>query len=192
MPRSTSERSPVFHNADTGYNRRTADASGWTCPSSREPKALIPDLDPMPKPEPGPNRHHFRVWIKMAIQSGLIDKLPPVYEPCGSQGPENTDAYAHQLLTELRDPNASRRTLKEIIADARQFKTWVEARRKVGRLRMLVESRPEERIIEMPPGRPRAATDQERRPRRTQRTDRPDTNPKLHPMWDDWIDRLER
>ena len=160
---------------------------------ARDRQVLTPGLDPMPKPEPGQNRHHFRVWIKMAIQSGLIDKLPPVYEPCGSQGTENTDAYAHQLLTELRDPDASRRMLKEIIADARQFKTWVEARRKDGRLRMLVESRPEERIIEMPPGRPRPATDGERRPsRRPQRTDEPDTSPKLHPMWDDWIDRLER
>ena len=125
----------------------------------------------------------------MAIQSGLIDKLPPLYESQGFQSPLETGEHARRLLAELRDPDASTRTLREIIADAWQFKSWVEARRKDGRLRMLIESRPEERIIEMPPGRPRPATDAERR---TQRTDRPDTNPKLHPMWDDWIDSLER
>jgi hypothetical protein len=146
----------------------------------------------MPKPEPGPNRHHFRIWIKTAIQSGLIDKLPPHYEPDGTQRPLRTDEHAHHLLAELRDPEASRRTLKEIIADVRQFKRWVESRQKDDRRRTLVEGRPEERIIEMPPGRPRAADDANRRPRRTRRTDPPDTNPKLHPMWDEWIDSLER
>ena len=142
-------------------------------------------VDPMPRPEPVLNRHHFRVWIKTVLQSGLIDKLPPLYEPRGFQRPLGTGEYARQLLAELRDPEASERTLKEIIADARQFKSWVEARRKDGRLRMMVESRPEERIIEMPPRRLRPATDRERPPRRSPRTNEPDASPKLHPMWDD-------
>jgi hypothetical protein len=146
----------------------------------------------MPKPEPGPNRHQFRIWIKMAIQSGLIDKLPTLYEHQGSQNRPRTGEYARQLLTELRNPDASRRTLKEIIADARQFKSWVEARRKDGRLRMMVKSRPEERIIEMPPRRPRPATAEERRPRRSVRTNEPDASPKLHPMWDDWVDSFNQ
>jgi hypothetical protein len=146
----------------------------------------------MPKPEAGPNRHHFRIWIKMALQSGLIDKLPPVYERGGVQNPQRTDQYARHLLAELRDPDASHRTLKEIITDARQFKSWVETRRKDGRSRMLMDSRPEDRVIEMPPGRPRAASPNEEGPRRTPRTNQPDPNPKLHPMWDDWIDSLER
>jgi hypothetical protein len=144
---------------------------------------------PMPKPQPGPNRHYFRVWIKMAIQSGLVDKLPPLYEPDGSQSPQDTEAYARQLLVALRDPDASKRTLQGIMADARQFKQWVEAYRKDGRRRMLVESRPEDRIIEMTPRRPRTMPTDDSRPRRTAP---PDTNPRLHPMWDDWIDRLER
>lgn len=159
---------------------------------SRDNQPRTPGFDPMPKPESAPNRHHFRVWIKMAIQSGLIDKLPPLYEPQGLLSPQGTSEYARDLLAELRDPNASRRLLKEIIADARRFKSWVEARRKDGRFRILVESRPEERIIEMPPGRPRLASDEVRRPRRSRRTDEPDASPKLHPMWDDWIDRMER
>ena len=89
----------------------------------------------MPKTEPGPNRHHFRIWIKMAIQSGLIDRLPPLYEADDFQTPLKTEEFARQLLAELRDPDASRRTLKEIIARARQFKSWVEARRKDSRHR---------------------------------------------------------
>jgi len=145
----------------------------------------------MPKSKPGPNRHHFRIWIKMAIQSGLIDRLPPVYEREGFQNPLRTDEYARQLLAELRDPDASRRTLKEIIVSARQFKNWVEARRKDNRHRALQESRTEERVIEMPPGRPRATPEHERRPRRTQQPDQSDTNPKLHPLWDDWIDSFD-
>ena len=142
----------------------------------------------MPRPEPGPNRHHFRIWIKMAIQSGLIDKLPPLYEPQGLQNPLRTGEYARRLLVELRDPDASRRTLKEIIADARQFKSWVEARRKDGRLRMMVESRPEERIIEMPPRRPRPATDEERRPRRSRANQRAGCQSQIAPD----VGRLDR
>jgi hypothetical protein len=148
----------------------------------------------MSKPEPSPNRHHYRVWIKALIKSGFIEKLPPSYDFDPSESPRGTEEYARQLMTELRDPTASRRPLQEIIADARQFKTWVEARRRDSLRRALVESRPEDRIIEMPPGRPRAAIERDQRPQRprTERTSQPDVSPELHPMWDDWIDRLER
>ena len=146
----------------------------------------------MPKPEAGPNRHHFRIWIKMALQSGLIDKLPSIYEPDGFQNALRTDQYARHLLAELRDPDASHRTLKEIIADARRFKSWVETRRKDARSRMLMDSRPEDRRIEMPPRQPRVTIAAERRALRAQRPDQTDADPKFHPMWDDWIDSLER
>jgi hypothetical protein len=134
----------------------------------------------MSKPEPSPNRHHYRVWIKALIKSGFIEKLPPSYDFDPSERPRGTEEYARQL--------------QEIIADARQFKTWVEARRRDSLRRALVESRPEDRIIEMPPGRPRAAIERDQRPQRprTERTSQPDVSPELHPMWDDWIDRLER
>ena len=75
---------------------------------------------------------------------------------------------------------------------ARQFKSWVEERRKDSRYRALLDGRPEERVIEMPPGRPGVLPLDERRPQREQRTSQPDSSPKLHPMWDDWIDSLER
>jgi hypothetical protein len=128
----------------------------------------------------------------MAVQSGLIDKVPPLYAPDESQNAQRTEAYARHLLTELQDPDASARTLKKIIVDARQFKSWVEARRKDGVRRALQDSRPEDRIIEMPPGRPRSTAPSERRPRRFERINPPDPSPSLHPMWDDWIDSLER
>jgi hypothetical protein len=157
------------------------------------PRGLSQEVaDPMRKTEPRPIRHHFRIWLKMAIQSGLIDRLPPLYEADGFQTPLRTDEYARQLVAELRDPDASRRALTEIIASARQFKSWVEARRKESRHRALIECRPEERIIDLPPGRPRTFSPDKRRPRQEQRTNQPDSSPRLHPMWDDWIDSLER
>jgi hypothetical protein len=146
----------------------------------------------MSKPESGPNRHHFRIWVKMAIQSGLIDRLPPRYEPDAYQDSVKTGEYARQLLVALQDPDSSGRTLKEIIGDARRFRSWVESRRKDSRRRTLVEGRPEERVIDMPPGEPREVPAAEPRRRRPLRTEQPDAHPNLHPMWDDWIDRLER
>jgi hypothetical protein len=146
----------------------------------------------MSKPESGPNRHHFRIWVKMAIQSGLIDRLPPRYEPDAYQDSVKTGEYARQLLVALQELDSSGRTLKEIIGDARRFRSWVESRRKDSRRRTLVEGRPEERVIDMPPGEPRKVPAAEPRPRGAQKLDQPDPHPKLHPMWDDWIDRLER
>jgi hypothetical protein len=145
----------------------------------------------MPKPPPSPNRHHFRVWIKWAIESGLLEKLPRSYEPDESQPARETDRFARQLLSELRDPDASKRPLKEIIADARQFRAWVEARRKDNLRQILVESRPEDRIVEFPPRRPRTAPSHERPPRGTERTEQPEANPRLNPMWDDWVDSFQ-
>jgi hypothetical protein len=144
----------------------------------------------MPKPKPNPNRHHFRVWLKLAIESGMLERLPRSYKPDESQPSRETERYARQLLSELRDPDSSKRPLKEIIAEARQFRAWVEARRKDNLRQILVESRPEDRIIQMPPGRPRMAPNPERPPRRTERTEQPESNPRLDPMWDHWIDNL--
>jgi len=142
----------------------------------------------MPKPETRPNRHHYRVWIKWAIESGLLGKLPPRYEPDGFPNPQDTEPYARQLLAELRDPDSSRRRLKQIVADARQFKNWVEARRKDNLRIILATGRPEETISIPPRRRSSAPSDQERQTRPTRRED---TNPRLDPMWDDWLDSLK-
>jgi hypothetical protein len=143
----------------------------------------------MPKPEPGPNRHHYRVWLKWAIESGLIEKLPPLYDPDGIQNPQRTEAYARQLMAELRDPDSLKRPLKLIIADARQFKSWVEARRKDGLRIMLREGRPEERISIPPRRQARAAGERENTTRHSQREE---NDPRLDPMWDKWLDSLNQ
>ena len=44
----------------------------------------------MPRPKPGPNRHHYRVWIKWVLESGLIDRLPPRYDFAESESPRDT------------------------------------------------------------------------------------------------------
>ena len=143
----------------------------------------------MPKPQPSPNRHHFRVWVKWVIESGTLEKLPRTYNPDESQPPRMTEHYARELLADLRDPDARKRPLKEIIADARQFRAWVESRRKDNLRLLLIDSRPEQRIVEIPPRRHRSAPHNERPPLRTARTEQPDANPRLNPMWDDWVDR---
>jgi hypothetical protein len=62
----------------------------------------------------------------------------------------------------------------EIIADARQFKSWVETRRKDGRSHMLMDSRPEDRFIESKcrqASRERRPTENEDRDERSEQTD---------------------
>jgi hypothetical protein len=158
----------------------------------------------MAKHTTGPNRHHYRIWLKAIFTSGLIERLPLSYVSAEFAAPVNTANYAQRLMSELRDPGSSDRTLQEILADARAFKAWVEGRRKDGLRRQLVESRPEERIIEMPPGRARADLPASQRrpsrpdepsviPTRTRpsRRDEPDKSLRLHPLWDQWIDALE-
>ncbi len=118
----------------------------------------------MPPPRPRPNRHHYRFWIKQVVESDLIEKLPKTYESGEPDGPYETTRYARKLMAELGDPSACPRPLEEIVADAREFKSWVEARRKEILRRLLVESRPEDRIVEIPPRRKAASPDEESRP----------------------------
>jgi hypothetical protein len=143
----------------------------------------------MPKPQPRVNRHHYRVWIKWAIESGLLEKLPPLYDLDGIPDPETTEEHARRLLAELRDPDASRRRLPEILADARRFKAWVEARRKDGLQAILRERRPDEPIFIPPRREPQGTTGREPRPFSARRVD-PD--PRSDPMWDEWLDARKR
>ena len=75
------------------------------------------------------------------------------------------------------------------MSDARRFKAWVEMRRKDDLKRQLVESRPEERIIEMPRVKPRTPRTSQMSARQPDRP--PDPSPNLHPMWDRWIDSID-
>jgi hypothetical protein len=138
-------------------------------------------------PESVPNRHHYRVWIKWAIESGLIEKLPPLCDANGVRGPQSTEAYARQLLAELRDPDSSHRRLNQILADARQFKVWVEARRKDNVRIILSEGRPEEPISIPPRRRSPVASDREPR---TRPAPQELIDARSDPMWDDWLDSL--
>jgi len=135
----------------------------------------------MPKNEPVANRHHFRVWLKLAIETGLLEKLPPQYEPDDSQPPQPTDRYARQLLAELRDPDSGRRPLSQILADARRFRAWVDFRQKVIRRLILAEGA----SVVVPEGQPSTRAAPEKSPRQR---DPGGASPKSNPMWDDWLD----
>ncbi len=139
----------------------------------------------MPKQEVSTNRHHFRVWLKWAVESGLLDKLPPLCDAEGCGGPQPTDQYARRLLAELRDPESSTRPLKQIIVDAHQFRMWVEARQKHSRRIILTEMHPGD-LGEWAPQRCRsnpAVREDGPAP-----APRKPTSPGRNPMWDDWLD----
>jgi hypothetical protein len=139
----------------------------------------------MPKPEASANRHEFRVWLKWALESGLLEKLPPQCDADGCEPPQPTDQYARGLLAELRDPELSTRPLKQIIADARQFRIWVEACQKQCRRMILAEIHPGDLGEWAPLRQSSNPAGQEEEP---QPTTRKPPNPGRNPMWDDWLD----
>ncbi len=140
----------------------------------------------MPGQESSSNRHPLRIWIKWALETGLFEKLPSEYASAGSENPFGTESYARHLLAELRNPDSSRRTLQQIIADARHFRTWVEARQKDYRRLVLRENGYQRPHGVMPAEtRPSISIDREIKPGQT-RTRSP--NPRSNPMWDDWLD----
>jgi hypothetical protein len=140
----------------------------------------------MPAQEFSGNRHRLRVWIKWAIESGLLEKLPADYQSEGLGSTVGTERYARGLLAELRAPDLSKRTIRQIVADARQFQLWVEARQKDYR-RLVLREQGSERAREVVPARtaPRGAQQEAIKPLR--RSVNP-ANPRINPMWDDWLD----
>jgi hypothetical protein len=135
----------------------------------------------MPKNEPAGNRHQLRVWLKLALETGLLEKLPPQYEPDDAQRPQPTDQYARQLLAELKDPDASKRPLREIVADTRRFRDWIDFRRKVNVRNILAEGTVAT-VPERLPSFQQLAEDYRRR------RDQAAADAKSNPMWDDWLD----
>src|SRR5689334_759149 len=93
----------------------------------------------MLKPEPKPTRGQLRVWLKWAVQSGLLDKLPPNYDLDEQSDPAATEQVARQLLAELRDPDSSHRPVSRIKADVDLFRRWVESRQRISRQIILNE-----------------------------------------------------
>jgi hypothetical protein len=141
----------------------------------------------MPQREPGTNRHQLRVWLKLALETGLLDKVPPRYDPDGSGDPQPTADYARQLMVELKDPDPSERPIREIVAEARRFREWVEFRQKMSRRIILGGWDSEGAAARMPEERTPALLDRGKRPPRIDRGDA-DPRPKSDPMWDDWLD----
>jgi hypothetical protein len=147
---------------------------------------------PMPKQEHNTNRHSLRVWIKWALEARLFEKLPPHYDRGGANSGQSTIVYARALLAELRNPNSSKRTIKEMIADAGEFRAWVGARQKDCRRLVLREAGSQRSTETMPAGATHLAvtssstfSNQQFKltPARPSRA-----NPRSNPMWDDWLD----
>jgi hypothetical protein len=132
------------------------------------------------------NRHPLRVWIKWALETGLFEKLPSEYAPAESKTAHGTISYARDLLAELRNPDSSKRTLQQIIADARHFRTWVEARQKDYR-RLVLRENGSQRLHWAVPAetRPSISVDREIKPGQTRTRS---ASPRSNPMWDDWLD----
>jgi hypothetical protein len=141
----------------------------------------------MPTSEPGANRHQLRVWLKWAIESGLLDRIPPQYDPDGSGDPQPTEDYARGLLAELKDPESSRRPLREILAEARQFRDWVEYRQKMSRRIILGRWDSEGAAARVPERLTPTRSDRTKRPARIEREDA-SARPHADPMWDDWLE----
>lgn len=132
-------------------------------------------------PPPKPNQ--LRVWLKQAIESGALERIPSQY-PLAS-GSRDTFEYARGLLAELRDHAANARPLEAIVKDARQFRAWVETRQQVSRRIILAESRAGEGFETeftqpAPEDPPRLRGETRPAPR--------SKSPRPEPMWDDWLD----
>jgi hypothetical protein len=139
----------------------------------------------MPRQEPSAGRHQLRVWLKLAIETGVLDRVPPRYDPDGSGEPQSTHDYARRLLVELKDPESSERLLGEILADARRFREWVEYRQKVSRRMILGQWETEGAVDWVPEHRPSNHNERGKNPHWLG----PDVaRPKSDPMWDDWLD----
>jgi hypothetical protein len=132
-----------------------------------------------------PNRHQVRVWIRWAIESALLEKVPALCDAEGCEAPEPTVQYARRLLAELRDPDSSRRTLNQIMADAHAFQRWVEARQKRSRQLILAELHPGKLGDWAPQRRFTGTAGTEARP---EPTPRKFASPRRSPMWDEWLD----
>lgn len=142
----------------------------------------------MSKPAPPPKPNPLRTWLKQAIQSGALERIPSHF-PAGAGGSRDTMDYAHELLAELRDPDTSPRSLDEIVADAQRFRRWVESRQQVSRRIILAESRPGEGY-EYEPEPPRPwRDDRGGRPAEEPQAPRP-VPPQSDPMWDEFLDGL--
>jgi len=142
----------------------------------------------MLKPEPKPTRGQLRVWLKWAVQSGLLDKLPPNYDLDEQADPAATEQVARQFLAELRDPDSSRRPVSRITADVDRFRRWVESRQRISRqiiLNELETARADPAWLE---NWATASAHTREHVRESGRPSPPRIVPRSDPMWDEDLD----
>ncbi len=168
-------------------NRRDGGRGGDRLPRRALLRGRSPyrGVDSMATPESHPSWGHWRVWLKGTVESGLLDRLPPQFDPDGSGHPRNVDGYARRLLARLRDPNSDSRPPRELLAELGRFRSWVESRRSVSRRIILAEGQsPDAASLERESGsRPPTSAKREQRPPAPR-----STRPRSDPMWDDWLD----
>jgi hypothetical protein len=136
----------------------------------------------MASTEPSATRGQLRAWLKTAIKSGMLDRLPPYFEPEGGVRRDAFD-HAHALLIELQELDSAARPPGEILTEVKAFRAWVDDRLRRSRRIILAEGSTEEREV------PRPAREVRRPappPPPTRRA--PDPPPELDPMWDRWLD----
>jgi hypothetical protein len=131
----------------------------------------------MSKAEPERSHGEWRIWLRSSLRSGLLDRLPLLYEPAGMP----TVEYAWKLLDQLRNPDPHVRPVREVIAEAKAFGVWVVACQKAARRTVLAEriGKVVEPALVIPyvPRNP---------PRRV--APPPQGSPRSNPMWDDLLD----
>lgn len=141
----------------------------------------------MSRPEPRESRGRLQIWLRTAIRSNMLDRIPGEYE-----GSDSRD-YARQLIAELLAPESSGRSYSEIVADVHRFRVWVGERQKIARRIILTEglasvgaSRPAEDSA--PPPTPSLRPHPARSAQRESSPPPRDENPRYHPMWDKYLD----
>jgi hypothetical protein len=131
-------------------------------------------------------RGQWRVWLRGVIVSGLLDRLPPSYDPEGAVHPGSTAEAAQNLLAALRDPSLSRQALAHLMSELALFRQWVEARQKLSRQVILAER-------ETAQANPHwleqwAASTINQHHREPARNTNARAIPGGHPLWDDQLD----
>jgi hypothetical protein len=134
------------------------------------------------QPDPTATRGRLRVWLKTALQTGLLDRVPAHYTPASRP----TLEYALDLLAEIQAADLSSHPPAKLLAEIRAFRAWVEERQRHSRRLMLAESSQEDgRSYRL--GSPKKDPAPPDPPPQRRRPD-PDPPLELDPMWDRWLD----
>jgi hypothetical protein len=145
------------------------------------PHPRLSGARPMASTEPSATRGQLRAWLKTAIKSGMLDRLPPYFEPEGGVRRDVLD-HAHALLIELQERDSATRPPGEVLAEVRRFRAWVDDRLRRSRRIILAEGSVEEMEVPRP-------VREVRRPAPAPPAQRsPEPRPELDPMWDRWVD----